>query len=316
MAVRDFLRNLSYRGQGLSDVGNVDVLSGSYLTRNFPLAFASLLQESSRPGGYLSSLGQDRVFSGQLDALAEQEQQRMIEGERALGAAGLNPAMARRMMAEDQIRSQRMASALRGESERDLQQRTFQAGSELAKILAQAEVQEKQALQQEEHSKRLRKILKKGQKLQKIGLGLRALQLVPGVGGLLGGLGKAIKGAFAPSPGQAAFQAFNPSAGGVPTPSGAFFGQGTSLSQPQVFGGGSVPLYGMEQSAFGAVPSAGALQAPASNPFAFSQQFQEPGFYQSLFGATPGPAQVPAFQTQFGTPVGGTGYDQYFQYLR
>ena len=259
MAVKDFLSGLSYRGTNLAaDGGPIDVRGGPYTSRNFPLAFAAALREATR-NGYLSPLGLDRVFAGQADSLVQAQRAKRQQGLRALQRSGLNPAMAARLIEEDESELPLQLSAARSEAERGLQEREFSANAEMAKVLATAETSEKTALQREEEQRKMLRLLKKGQKLQKVGLGISALSALTGIPGFmtslaagfskLGGLFGLGKG-DAPTPEGSALPA------GLDLPD---FDMNASSASPFNFDwrtatGGDTSFLGMLRDASGATP--------------------------------------------------------------
>lgn len=174
--VQDYLNSLKFNGRNLGGGGVVDASSGGFTQSNAPFIFASLLNTLSKPGGPLSTLAQDKIFSGQVESTISQGQQARTNTARGLAANGVNEAQAVTQLGGfDQQVLQQIATQ-RGASEKDLQDAIAEATTQMANVTSQSDELQKQRAEDLRRFNKLYRNMKKQQQFSNI-LGVAGLAL-------------------------------------------------------------------------------------------------------------------------------------------
>ncbi len=290
MALNDFLSEMGYGGtpHSISRGKNADYF-GLYGDERL----AAFLQDQSK-SGYLSPSSVNPEVRQLVEGGVSSEQFRQENLARSLAAAGVNPAIAERIISEDKGRAMADLSARVAGFEGNRQKREFEAGEDFIGFQSQLEQElTARAEDRRRYNQQVREA-KKARNLQMLTsvLGIAANAFAPGIGAMFGAGGK--KDGGGPAEGQTGYDNQNQHGGGFePVEAGA---APPGMSAPAM--GGPSTSSGMQSYPGG--PSFGSL------------------FGQSPFGTSPGGGMTPYQgmppQSQYGmspfgrfqgTPFGG-----------
>lgn len=236
MALQDFLSRMGYGGQAPPSVSRGR--NADYFGLHGDQRLASFLQDQSQ-SGFLSPGSVNPQVRQLVEGGVASEQFRQQNLARSLAAAGVNPAMAEKIIAEDQGRSMAdIASKVAGfEGER--QAREFQAGEDFIGFQSQIE---QETTARAEDARRYRQSVREAKKARNmqmlsslIGTAASVFTAGMGPGFLMGGAAKAAAGGgdSGGAEGQTGYGNMNQHGGTAPP-----FGGG-NLSIPPGGGGGS-----------------------------------------------------------------------------
>lgn len=181
--VAEFLDQIKFNGRSLGSGGQVDATAGGFTQSNAPFVFAALLRDLSRPGGPLSTLSQDKIFSGQVESAINQGRGLRTDTMRRLAANGVNETQALQQVAGIDQQVLAGISSQRSESERVLQDAIAEAKTQLANVTSQSEDIQKTRAEELRRFNKLYRNMKKQQMFSNVlGVASLALNFLPGLG--------------------------------------------------------------------------------------------------------------------------------------
>jgi len=196
MGVKDFLSGISWNGTSLSDFGDAEFGSGGMTELNAGAGFGQLLEQLSAPGGVLSDEHTSKQLAGAISGLQGQREQSNTQTVDALVSGGVNPAMARRILAgqEDQFANQASGMALQVGQQAAGQEAEFM--TQLVNALSQSESAQKNLELQDYWNNKMFKQQEKSAKFSQL-MGWGSLLLGGGdlALGMFGGGGDKMSGA-------------------------------------------------------------------------------------------------------------------------
>lgn len=296
MALQDFLSQMGYGGQtppSMSRGRNADY-TGLYGDQRL----AAFLRDQSQTG-YLSPGSVNPQVAQLVEGGVASEQFRQQNLARSLAAAGVNPAIAEKIIAEDQGRAMADITSKVAGFEGERQAREFQAGEDFIGFQSQLE---SEITSRAEDARRYRQSVREAKKARNMQMLASLIGTAAGVltggagGGLIGAMmskggGKGEQGAE----GQTGYDNMNQHGGGEPPPEpGAMMGGGGGGGGQSYPGG---PSFG---SLFGQSPSTPDYQGygPPGAPQSLMQQPYTQSQYAGFNQQTPFGSMYPNWMQQ------------------